>query len=318
MSLFKKRKIPITTEYDKEIITEYDKVIKLCKMLNISGELNIIDIVPEIPNDSIFIPSGQHNLFITNVNTKQNITISSYNLRSSTIDQLKEYINNIIKCIEDFLRGINKKIIHINQDGKQAYVIVDNDNSINENNWVPNQNDAQVTFSVNNIDRDYMSELTKLYKKRARLILETLQYSTSTIKQLHIGWVNGMAHIKDKPRIPGLGLLILFYAMLKSYLQYDFLIKSSLDNDSDYNDTYDILGFTYDSGVYNKDNGPEMSSSLNIEKIINDILPVICNMHQTICDCIDDSKQGGKIRIKKRKSKKRKTRRRKTRRRRKY
>jgi len=249
--------------------------------------------------------------YITNLDNIE-VPRSLYNLRSRTIGDLRAFIAKIISCIDQFLRGNNKKIIHITQGDKQAYVIVDD--GIDESSWTPNKNDAQVTFSVSNIDKDDINTHSQKYKFRSNQIRQTL-LDSQTIKQLHIGWVNGMAP-GSQQRMPGLGLLILFYAILQSFLQHDFLIKGSLDNDSNYNDTYYVLGFTYDSGVHDNTFAPEMSSSLNIEKIINDILPVICGMHPQICDCIY-STAGGKRRTKKR-TKKRKSKRRKTRRRRKY
>lgn len=292
---------------------EYDKVLRLCEMFNFAGVES--DIIPNVlipPDNYIFIPEGQ-NFVITNLDTEQEIPriTVNYNLRNRIIgDDLRAFIEKIIRCIEEYLRTMRKHIIHITQGGKEAYVIVDT--SVNEISWTPNKNDAQVTFSISAIDKDDKSTFPPNFKTRINQIVQTLPNS-QTIKQLHIGWVNGMAPIGEQTRIPGLGLLILFYAILQSYLQHKFLIKGSLDNDSDHIGTYKGFGFSYDSGVNDNKISPEMSSSLNIEKIINDILPVICGMHSQICDCIY-STAGGK----RRRTKRRKTKRRKTRRRRKY
>lgn len=309
--------------------SEYDKVIRLCKMFNISGNEFHPSIIPDIPDDNIIIPGGKI-LVITNIDTEQEIPriTVNYDLRSRTIGgDLRAFIKKIIRCIEEFLKSNGKHIIHKEQDGKEAYIIVDTD--INEISWEPNKNDAQVTFSVSVIEYDDIASFPAKFKKRRNLIRETLP-DIQQIKQLHIGWVNGMVPIRNEPRIPGLGLLILFYAILQSYLEHDFVIKGSLDNDSDYNDIYKNFGFKYDTGVDDNKYSPEMSSSLHIEKIINDILPVICGMHPQICECIDKKDEEGKEdtegeeeatggkRTKKRKTKKRKSKRRKTKRRRKY
>ena len=289
---------------------EYDKVLRLCEMFNFAGVES--DIIPNVlipPDNYIFIPEGQ-NFVITNLDTEQEIPriTVNYNLRNRIVgDDLRAFIEKIIRCIEEYLRTMIKHIIHITQGTKQAYVIVDT--SVNNETWKPNKNDAQVTFSISDIDKDDITSFTPQFKKRSNEISKTLS-GRQTIKQLHIGWVNGMAPIGVQTRIPGLGLLILFYAILKSYLRDNFVIKGSLDNDSDYNDTYKGFGFSYDSGVNDNTFSPEMSSSLNIEKIINDILPVICGMHPRICDCIYSTEGGKRRRTKRRKSKRRKTRRR--------
>jgi hypothetical protein len=307
-----RKPVPYKNKPEIKYYSEYDKVLKLCKLFNISGvELNIPDNF-DIPVDDIFIPAGQ-NFVIKNVGNIPVVPSSSYNLRSRQTDKLIDFIEKIIRCIEEFLRSIRKKIIHIDKNNKHAYIIVDN--STPNESWMPNTNDAQVTFSISDINKDDILSQTPNFQFRSNQVKDTLTNS-ETIKQLHIGWVNGMAPVGGQQRIPGLGLLILFYAILQSFLKYNFLIKGSLDNDSDYNDTYDIFGFIYDSGIRDNKYAPEMSSSLNVEKMINDILPVICATHPQICECIDRV-EGGK-RTKKRKTKRRKTKRRKTKRRRKY
>jgi len=198
----------------------------------------------------------------------------THNLRSQP-DKLKNYIRALINCIEAYLLSKKKHIIFKEEHGKKAYVIVDT--TPKKDHWNGSPTDAQVTFSVTEIVR---GESTSPHNYRSNEIRKTLPFG-SRMYNLHIGWVNG------DPTIKGLGMLILLYTILKVYLTY-FLIRGTLDNDSDRNETYLTLGFKYDNGTSSKDNGPEMTSSLNIEKLIESLLPVICGNLPEICNCINE------------------------------
>ena len=249
------------------------------------------------------------------------IELGFYGTRSSDNSQriinehanLNAYIETILRCLDELLDKLNKKVeIITNDDGSITFYITYTSLSRKElfdyrvffteyTGHIPKTIIAQ-NETKHDKDRYHTKHLRKI-RKLTELDIKP--------QQLFISWVNG-----EQEGFSLMGTISLLYGMLKLKLKDPTIMFSSLEDDSNKRTAYLIFGFKH----LDEEKKTEASSDLtNFVDIIDNVVQLICHKYPGSRECFQQAKEnfdnfqrqilrGGKRRTKKRrKSKRRKT-----------
>ena len=226
---------------------------------------------------------------------------------------LNAYIETILRCLDEFLYNLNKKVeIIINNDDSTTFYITEKSLTIQElinyrlyfpqyTGHIPKTIIAQNDATPDN-ERFHSNHSNKIRK---------LKEVDIKPQQLFISWVNG-----EQDGSPLMGTISLLYGMLKLKLKDPTIMFSSLEDDSNKRTAYLIFGFKH----LDEEKKTEASSDLtNFPDIIDNVINLICNIYPDSCECFQKARKhfyifqqqilgGGKRRTnKRRKSKRKKT-----------
>ena len=241
----------------------------------------------------------------------------------------EEYIQSILRCLEDLLDKHDKQIIthEFEHDAVGFYILSKGDEAYDEfKKLMANPEDKgkiigsipKVVISFGKITSDDRPDFTAKHNKKIRECTKIMD-----LDRLHVGWVNGE---KDGLRL--LGTIAMLYGLLTLISNNFNIMFGKLDDDSD-RGAYKNFGFEHKTQT----NPFEASVDFtNFEQIIGQVTYSICREYPDSCDCFQDAidkfkpkkrklekMTGGKRRRRtKRRKSKRKSNRRKSKRRRKY
>ena len=227
---------------------------------------------------------------------------------------LNAYIETILRCLDELLYKLNKKVeIITNDDGSITFYITEKGLTRQElfdyrdffkeyTGHIPKTIIAQNDATPDN-ERFHSNHSNKIRK---------LKEVDIKPQQLFISWVNG-----EQDGSPLMGTISLLYGMLKLKLKDPTIMFSSLEDDSNKRTAYLIFGFKH----LDEEKKTEASSDLtNFPDIIDNVIQLICSKYYDYpdsCECFQKARKhfdifqqqilgGGKRRTKKRRKSKRK------------